>query len=657
MFERLPDIWNGSISNFPLLMLQAAAVIGILSVMLTFTHHTQQLLRPFPLRCGLTIGVAGFLLVGMSFEIINLPSRPYISTDLLFLGGLFGGWLGGGVCWALVWSGRVLFGGTQGAGAAALDMALLGLAGAQMHHWLLRKDLAKLVVGDMLAVWGVKMVVSVGSVLLLGSTGLAPLARSVDLAYARAFSFGISFILIGCLLTLLRREARDRAAFAREIQLGLTDPLTGLPNRKALREHLDALLAASPEVPNTLLTLELANVWDMVRVHGHEWADQFWRELVPVLRDPRFPVPLARFDPRCYMFTDLTLVIVLRGIALDSVEGAGLAEQLQVELVDHLRTGEAHEQAPRLRIGVAECNAAAAQRAAPVLRNLNLALQGDTRPLRYFRHSFAEKAALDEELRILLIGWIRSSHAPMAYQPKCDLATGEVTGAEALLRARDGRGKPVSPPLLLEVAMRNQLFIELEWCTIETVVQAIGTAIAAGRPLCLAVNVSAASLTVPGFGERVVDLLRARQTPCELLSVEITENGQVPEVDTVEESVRALTAAGVRLSLDDFGTGYSALSMLARFPFNEVKVDHSMVARLDQSRMRAAVSLAFESARRYNATLCAEGVETEAQRLALQSLGIGQGQGYLFAPAIPLDRLLAVPTLWQPPARVASMAV
>jgi len=648
MLEKLPEIWNGSISSYPLLMLQAAAVIGILSVVLTFNPRAEHLLRFFDLRCGVALGVSGFLLIGLSTHFINLPSRPYLNTDLLFLGGLFGGWIGGGICWACILSARLLFGGLADGHAAAVDMGALALGGMLMHQWLLRKDMTQLALRDLLIVWGVKMGLSVSSALLLGVMGLIPMVKASNIALARFVGLGLSLLILGCLLVLLRREARERAAVAQQLHLARIDPLTGLPNRRALREYLDSLLSVSPDTPNTLITLELANICDMVRLHGHDWADHFWQVLVPVLNTPHFAVPLARHQPRCFIFTDLTLVLVLRDIALETAQQAGLAEHLQAELIDHLRASRPHEQVPQLRVGVAMGNDPRHGDAAPVLRNLNLALQSDTRPLRYFHHSFAEKAALDEELRLMLIDWISIGRAPLQYQPKCDLCSGDIIGAEALLRAKDRRGKPVSPPLVLEVARRNQLLIEFEWCTIETVVHDIGQGIRAGRPLSLAVNVSAASLTVPGFGERVVALLRATNTPSALLSVEITENSPVPDVDTVDESLQALSAAGVRLSLDDFGTGYSGLSMLARFPFNEVKIDHSMVTRLEQPRMRAAVSLAFESAQRYNATLVAEGVETRWQIEVLTALGISRGQGYFFARAMALDSLLSAGPLSEP---------
>ena len=671
MLDNLHAQWASQIHNLPLMMLQAAAVVGILSVVLVCHPKSAHLLRSYGTHYGAVLGISGFLLVGLAYDILNMPGRPYLMTDVVFLGGLLGGWRGGLIGWACLWSARLLFGGLNNGIGAGIDMAVISLGGVLMHGWIVRRKLSRLGLRDVLWVWAVKMCFSVGSVMVIRMLALVPAALSMEVIKARVFGALVSFMVTGSVLYLLRREARERESVARQRETGLTEPLTGLPNRKALAEHLDALLGQQPDLPNTLITLELANIGDMVRLHGHEWSDGFWRGLVPVLGTPHLAEPLALYQPRYFMFSDLTLVMVLQGISLERVQRTGLASHLHEELADALRATNPGGLVPQLRMGVAMGNdeglaapgrvvggrgGAGMGRAAPILRNLNLALLGDTRPLRYFHRSFADKLALDEELRQMLVGWISRSQAPLFYQPKCDLGSGRVIGAEGLLRATDARGNPVPPPLVLEVAVRNQLLIELEWCTIETVVRAIGVSMAAGQALGLAVNVSAASLTVPGFGQRVIDLLQGSQTPCRLLSVEITENSPVPDIETVGESLLQLSEAGVRLSLDDFGTGYSALSMLAKFPFNEVKIDHSMVARLDQPRMRAAVSLAFESARRYNATLVAEGVETRQQLDTLLSLGITRGQGYFFARAMPLEDLLGAGPMTLPATPRASRA-
>lgn len=127
--------------------------------------------------------------------------------------------------------------------------------------------------------------------------------------------------------------------------------------------------------------------------------------------------------------------------------------------------------------------------------------------------------------------------------------------------------------------------------------------------------------------------------PAHRLSIEVTEMSRIPAIDIVQQNFDRLSEAGVRLALDDFGTGYAALTLLARFPFEEVKIDHWMTSRLEQSRFREAIALAFESAERYGATLVTEGIETEEQSRLLMQMGIRFGQGYLYSPAVPLERL------------------
>ena len=145
-------------------------------------------------------------------------------------------------------------------------------------------------------------------------------------------------------------------------------------------------------------------------------------------------------------------------------------------------------------------------------------------------------------------------------------------------------------------------------------------------------------------GPRLQEGAEVRQLhePPQLLYVEIAKDGHVPDVETVRTNIAVLQGAGVGLSLDDFGTGYSALTTLATIPFTEVKIDHSMISRIDQPRMREAVSLALESATRYNATLVAEGVETEDQSTLLLEMGVLVGRGYLFSKAVPMETLIQI---------------
>lgn len=295
---------------------------------------------------------------------------------------------------------------------------------------------------------------------------------------------------------------------------------------------------------------------------------------------------------------------------------------------------------PHLRIGAANLEAHSPQTISSILRHLSLALRGSDNPVQIFPRSFAEMAKSDEYVRVMLVEWIKSGTPPLCYQPKLDMRSRRMVGAEALLRAVDAGGKPLSPYYILEIAERHRLLVEFEWSTIEAVVRDLRELDPVEPGFHLAVNISASSFATARFGERVVTLLRERAVPAHRLSIEVTETSKMPTIDIVQQNFDALSQAGVKLSLDDFGTGYAALTLLARFPFAEVKVDHWMTARLDQSRIKEAVALAFESARRYGAGLVAEGIETEEQRQLLMQIGVEFGQGFLYSSAIPLDGLV-----------------
>jgi EAL domain-containing protein (putative c-di-GMP-specific phosphodiesterase class I) len=263
------------------------------------------------------------------------------------------------------------------------------------------------------------------------------------------------------------------------------------------------------------------------------------------------------------------------------------------------------------------------------------------RNVHFLRTSFAQAARREEWLLGRLSAWIDAGNPPLAYMPKCDLHRRSVVGAEALLRFHDEHGALVSPEQVVALAARHRMLAAFEWSTLEQASRDARRWADAGQAPALSVNISSASLVTPGFASRLLGLLGRAGLPPTTLMLELTEHDAVPDIDTVRDNVRLLTMQGLRLSLDDFGSGHSGLTVLARIQFSELKVDHTMVAMVGNPRMRSAIQLALESARRYDATLVAEGVETEGQLRTLRELGVHQGQGHLFARALLLERLMA----------------
>jgi EAL domain-containing protein (putative c-di-GMP-specific phosphodiesterase class I) len=219
------------------------------------------------------------------------------------------------------------------------------------------------------------------------------------------------------------------------------------------------------------------------------------------------------------------------------------------------------------------------------------------------------------------------------YQPIVDLRSGAVSGCEALLRWRHPERGMISPAEFIPVAEDIGLISQLgEWVLASACVEA------AGWPdhIKLAVNVSPVQFRNHTLALHVASALASSGLAASRLELEITEAVLIRDDEAALAILHQLRAVGVRIALDDFGTGYSSLSYLQRFPFDKIKIDRCFVNDIAQpdgssSIVQAVVNIA--SAR--NMTTTAEGVETEAQKELLRTLGCTEMQGYLFSRAVP----------------------
>ena len=222
------------------------------------------------------------------------------------------------------------------------------------------------------------------------------------------------------------------------------------------------------------------------------------------------------------------------------------------------------------------------------------------------------------------------------YQPQIDMASGQVTGAEALIRWHDAELGEISPGRFIPVAEETGFIVAIgDWVLGEAVRQA-ALWLAQGHAMPISVNVSAPQFQQKGFVEKVAGVLGAAGLPNRLIELELTESILIGEGDEVLLRLRQLSDLGIRLAIDDFGTGYSSLAYLKRFPIQRLKIDRSFVDQLpddesDVAITRAVINLSLA----LNLRVIAEGVETEAQRRFLLEAGCHEFQGFLYAPALP----------------------
>jgi diguanylate cyclase (GGDEF)-like protein/PAS domain S-box-containing protein len=246
-----------------------------------------------------------------------------------------------------------------------------------------------------------------------------------------------------------------------------------------------------------------------------------------------------------------------------------------------------------------------------------------------------ERHTIEENLRRAL----EEEQFRLHYQPKVDLRTGAITGAEALIRWSLPDGTTLAPSQFIPVAEESGLILPIGNWVLREACRQTQAWVAAGLPMSsIAVNISAVEFGSARFLDGVFEILAETGLDPTMLELELTESVLMKRIGATSEVLQALRERGVRVAVDDFGTGYSSLSYLRRFPVDALKIDQSFVRQISASGDDATIVTAVISmARSLNLRVVAEGVE-EAKELAfLQDLECDEAQGYLFSRAVPAD--------------------
>jgi diguanylate cyclase (GGDEF)-like protein/PAS domain S-box-containing protein len=251
-----------------------------------------------------------------------------------------------------------------------------------------------------------------------------------------------------------------------------------------------------------------------------------------------------------------------------------------------------------------------------------------------------QRAHESMQLHMRLKEAIQQRKLRLLYQPQVDVASGEIVGAEALLRWHDEVLGDVSPARFVPIAETTGLILPLSDWVLETACRQIGYWHRAGLALPVAVNFSAQQFRQRDLAERVAAMLQCTGAPAELLQVEITESVAMAHPVQAREQIEALVALGCSVALDDFGTGYSSLGYLKVLPVSKLKIDRGFIKDLphDQSDVKITRSI-IALAHSMGMSLVAEGVETEAQRQFLRESHCETCQGWLFAPALEVPEM------------------
>lgn len=419
--------------------------------------------------------------------------------------------------------------------------------------------------------------------------------------------------------------------------MAFTDPLTGLGNRRRLRDKIEKLAAERADDPAPF-TMGVANldsfkpINDLFGHHaGNDILSQVGHRLRACMPEGAF---VARLEGDEFAFV-LPLVFERKG-------AERIGQMFKEVLSAPYDLGDRN-----VRLSASFGFAVypfAGETFAELMKSADTALYRSKRRGRGQITVYSEEIAaemkratqLEQALRRAII----ADDVEANFQPIVSLETGEVLGFEALARWHDAELGPVSPAIFIPLA-EERAFIEP--LTEVLLKKAARAALSWPKHLFLSFNLSSAQLMDPATSFNILSILNRAGFDPRRLELEITETAMMSDPDTAQKIVSELRAVGVRISLDDFGTGQSSLGRLRDFTFDKVKIDRAFVSGITNDRPSEHIIKAILAmCEGLDLDVVAEGIEEEAQAEKLRSLGCRAGQGYLYGRPMTGDQALAL---------------
>ena len=418
----------------------------------------------------------------------------------------------------------------------------------------------------------------------------------------------------------------------------LHDPLTGLPNRVLFVDRLShALVRRGASGGVAVLFVDLDEFKAINDTLGHAAGDELLRMVAE-----RLTTVLRAEDTACRLGGD-EFAFLLEDAPRERV--LSVAERILAALADPFEIG-GHAAILSASIGVAigggtPSTAASGETADELLRDADTAMYaaksiGKGR-IQLFERGMEEPVKRRRELRSALERALEGDELFLEYQPIVDMCDGSLVGVEALVRWTHPQLGRLMPADFVGMAEESGLIGGLgEW-----VMRRAAADMARSTDILVSVNVSAHQLGGGALSSLVEETIDASGLDPSRLLLELTESTLASAGAGAETELERVQRMGVRIALDDFGSGYSSLEYLGRLPIDILKIDRSLVERVDVEPQRQEVLRAIDHiATKLGLETIVEGIEREEQRTALLDLGFCRAQGYLFAPPLPLGEAL-----------------
>ena len=442
--------------------------------------------------------------------------------------------------------------------------------------------------------------------------------------------------VIGAVLVF--RDVSESRAMADQIaHLAEHDFLTGLPNRLLLNDRIGQAIALAERNRGKIAVLFMdmdgfKNINDSL---GHPAGDDLLKCIANRLRDCiRGPDTVSRQGGDEF-------IVLLQGVKKPE-DAAIAAKRLLKSLAETYFMGP-HNLHITASIGVSIYPDDGPD-AETLIKNADTAMyqakENGRQSFQFFKPEMnvraVERQSIEEDLRCAM----ERNEFTLHYQPKINLTTRAITGAEALLRWTHPTRGSVSPAQFIPVAEDSGLIVPIgAWVVREACRQAQAWVVA-GLPIgSIAVNVSALEFRNEDFLESLFATLKETGLDPKSLELEVTESALMKNAELSSTILQILRKVGVRVAVDDFGTGYSSLSYLRKFPLDALKIDQSFVRQIaESSDGNTIVSTIITMARSLHLRVIAEGVETPEELAFLLEQRCDEAQGYKFSRPVPAEQ-------------------
>jgi len=444
------------------------------------------------------------------------------------------------------------------------------------------------------------------------------------------------------MVILVRDISVERDLLQRLEALIITDPLTGLLNRRGFYQIVESALARIRRSGDRLAVLYL-DLDGFKRINdslGHDAGDELLRRVANQLK-----LGLRSYDSLARLGVDEFTVL------LDSLDhtrdAARVAEKLMTQISARQQI-KGENLSITASVGIAsypECG----EDVESLLRAADMAMYEAKRNGRQQFHFHSPQLTVRAQARLeleqRLHQAIEQQHFALAWQPQFYLDSGRLRGFEVLLRWPHGNPDRATPDKFIPMLEENRLINPLgQWIFSESIARLAELHAHFGNQLVLSINVSPVQFAASQLPDLLAAQLHEHGIPPTQLEVEITESVLMPDQDSIHLQLHQLHELGVKIAVDDFGTGYSSLAYLRQFNFDTLKIDRAFITNLLDSPRDAAVANAIiELGRHLGLDIIAEGVETQEQRQWLVGHHCTVMQGWLAAPALAFEKAMQLP--------------